>query len=372
MRTWINISKSALLNNFDFFTSIRAFNSVIPIIKSNAYGHGLEEVFSILKERNPPWLGVNYVEEAETLRNLKYGGRILVVGPCSFEDISMAGRIAADVFIGDMPSLNHWMSLQQKPRIHLKFDTGMSRQGFGIDLAEKVINEIGPETPLIEGVCSHFANVEDVLDTDYAQTQLNAFKKVIQQLEASGIKVKKHIASSASTLIFPESLLDFSRVGISLYGLWPSQATKLSYMRDHKTPAPLQPALSWQTEVALVKPIAAGQFVGYGCTYRAAKPMDIAVLPVGYYEGYPRSCGDKASYVLIRGSRCQVVGRICMNMMMVDVTHLKNCMIGDRVTLIGTDGKDSIPAETAGDWAGTIHYELLTRLSPNIERKIVD
>jgi len=180
-----------------------------------------------------------------------------------------------------------------------------------------------------------------------------------------------HAASSASALIMAQSYFDLVRVGISMYGPWPSPLTRVSYLQLKSDVLDLRPALSWTTEVTTVKPVLAGQFIGYGCTFRAIRDMRIAVLPVGYYEGYPRLAGEAASYVLIKGARCPIVGRICMNMMMVDITHLADCQVGDLVTLIGADGQDMVSAQDIAGWARTIHYELLTRLHGDIPRHLV-
>ena len=372
MRCWIEISGSAIKQNYEIFSRVSQPATLIPIIKSNAYGHGSREIFSILESLNPKWLGVNYLEEAKEIRDWGYQGSILVVGPVPQRKYSEAQSLNADIFIGDQVSLEAWLPMPSKPRAHLKVDTGMSRQGFHISQLTNVLDSLEPFKSEVIGLASHFANVEDVIDLTYAKLQEDRFKKASELCIKKGFQLQTHIASSASTLLMDESHHNLTRVGISLYGLWPSPATRLSFLQSKNKLEDLSPVLSWKTEVALKKQVKEGDFIGYGCTYRALKDMDIAVLPVGYYEGYPRLASDRGSFVLIKGKRCPVVGRICMNMMMIDVSHVPEVETNDVVTLIGTDGEETIDAGTLGDWAETIHYEILTCLNPKIPRRIID
>jgi alanine racemase len=371
MRCWINVSSSALTHNYQAIAKVCNPSLFVPIIKSNAYGHGLKETYETISRLKPEYIGVNYVEEAADLRSFGYKGKILVVGPLKSEHLSQAFELNAEVFLGNADLKAAWLEGKQKPKVHVKFDTGMSRQGFLRDEAQTVFAQLKQFKTHIAGICSHFANVEDCMEQEYALKQLREFKDVLAVAKSHEIAGKAHIAASASALILPESRFDMVRVGISLYGLWPAQVTKLSYMQTGKEPVELRPALEWKTEVALVKDVKAGQFIGYGCTYQAISPMKVAVLPVGYAEGYPRIAGNSGSYVLIRGKRCPLVGRICMNMMMVDVTHIPAAQAGDTVTLIGSDGEEHLSANRLADWAQTINYELLARLPSSIPRKLV-
>jgi alanine racemase len=220
------------------------------------------------------------------------------------------------------------------------------------------------------GIATHFANVEDVLDHEYGAKQLDAFTRVLEIFASRGIKLLRHAASSASSLLLAESTFDLCRVGISLYGVWPSTLTRLSYLQKFSRVPELKPVLSWRCRLMTVKEIQAGQFVGYGCTFRAVKDMKIGVLPVGYYEGLPRVVGDSQSYVLLHDKRCPIVGRICMNMTMIDLSHV-SAEVGDIVTLIGKDESEEIHAGQFADWAKTIHYEIFTHLNAVMPRRIV-
>lgn len=372
MRCWIELNARALRQNYRTLKHQADQAIFVPIIKSNAYGHGLHEVYQILSRENPEWLGVNYLFEGKRLRELGYQGKILVVGPIRNEDIAEAYNLRCEVFLGNQSFLKAWIDAPQKPTVHIKFDTGMSRQGFLEKEADEIIKALLPHKALVSGFCSHFANVEDVLDHKYALEQVQRFNRIYDAFAKQQFKLKRHIASSASTLILKDCSFDLVRVGISLYGVWPSSKTRLSFMQLNGNLPDLQPVLQWKTEVAALKEVLSGQFIGYGCTYRAVHDMKVAVLPVGYYEGYSRIAGQKFSYVLIRGQRCPIVGRICMNMMMVDVTHVPDIQADDVVTLIGMDGEETLEAATVAEWAETIHYELFTNLNPEIPRRILE
>lgn len=373
MRCRIELDASALLHNYRSFRQLSQPATAIPVVKSNAYGHGLKQSYQIFKREKPPWLGVNYPEEGLDLRDMGYQGRIIVLGPTNPELFATCNEGKLEVILGDFPSLKAWQALKSKPLGHLKFDTGMSRQGFMPTELTQLLQSLKLEDkPFLYGVCSHFANVEDVLNHDYAELQLSRFKDIYHKLQEAQLQLVAHMASSASTLIMEPSLFAMTRIGISLYGLWPSGKARLSFHQKRPEDLPqLRPVLKWLTEVALTKNVREGEYIGYGCTYRAIQDMKLAVLPIGYYEGYPRLASGRGSYVLIRGKRCPIVGRICMNMMMVDISHLSGIHAGEPVTLIGQDGSETIHADELAEWAETIHYELVSRLHPAIPRHII-
>jgi alanine racemase len=368
---WIEIDGEAVRHNYRQFCRIAGKGRVAPVLKSNAYGHGLAEVYGALAAESPPWLCTNYVAEAAKLRELGYKGRLLVVGPAVARELPEAEALHAELVIGNQEVLSAWLARPAPCRVHVKIDTGMSRQGFAPAEAAAVAARLAGHKDKVAGVCTHFANVEDVTDHAYASQQLKLFGKARQAFQQAGFAPLYHAASSASALIMDEVRFDLARVGVSLYGVWPSPLTRVSYLQLNDRVIDLKPVLSWRTEVTTVKKVQAGQFIGYGCTYRANRDLRIAVLPIGYYEGFPRLASESPSYVLIRGERCPLVGRICMNMLMVDTTHLPHVEVGDRVTLIGQDGAETLAAAEVAAWAKTIHYELLTRLHPEIPRRLV-
>ncbi len=372
MLTWIEINAENIRHNYRQFADIIGPKKTVPVVKSNAYGHGLNEIHQALHSESPTWFAVNYVGEGKRLRDLGFKGRIMVVGPFAPHEMSDAKAADLEMFLGHLEGLDAWLAAAAKPMLHLEFDTGMSRQGFSPEASDAIVEKLLPYKELVKGLCMHFANVEDVTEHEYAKLQLQRFDHAQKSFEKRGFDVLRHAASSASTLILDESRFDLARVGISLYGFWPSQATKISYKQLHGRLLDLRPALSWKSTITSINAVAQGQYIGYGCTFKARHAMSVAVIPVGYFEGYPRLASGSQAYVLIDGERCPIVGRICMNMMMVDITDIKaKAKVGDVVTLIGTDGKETVAASDVATWAETIHYELVTRLNPAIERRVV-
>lgn len=370
MLSRLDISAEAVRNNYRQFCKVAGKHRVAPVLKANAYGHGLKEVYEALKGEGMPWLCVNYLSEAKTLRDFGFAGRILIVGPPVARELALAAELDAEMTLGNKVVVDAWLKAKAKCRIHVKIDTGLSRQGFLAEEAAQVAEDLKPHKDKVVGIATHFANVEDVTDHAYADEQLAAFNVAKKTFAAAGYSLLAHAAASAPALILGESRFDLVRIGISLYGVWPSSLTRVSYLQLNDKVLDLKPVARWVTEVTTVKGVKAGQYIGYGCTFRSIRDMRIAVLPVGYYEGYPRIAGENASYVLIRGKRCPLVGRICMNMMMVDVSHLEQVEVGDSVTLIGEDGKDQVSAGDVAGWSKTIHYELLSRIHPEIPRRL--
>jgi alanine racemase len=257
---------------------------------------------------------------------------------------------------------------------HLKLETGTNRQG----VTEKELAGIARiykkhrylRTPL--GASTHFANIEDTTSHEYAQYQLDTFARLVNVMTRLGIKPKlRHTASSAALILFDKTRFELVRPGLSMYGHWPSKETYLSYRLQGGKNRILTPVLSWKTRVTQIKEVPADSFIGYGCTYRTTTPTRLALLPIGYYDGYDRGLSNQA-HVLIRGKRAPVRGRICMNLMMADITDIKGVRLEDEVTLIGKDRDETLTAEQLAQWAGTINYEMLARLTPTAPRTIVD
>ncbi len=372
MHCWIELSRAAILHNYTLFTEVLGKKKFLPVLKSNAYGHGLAEIFSVLKDLNLPWIGVNYLYEASLLRRDGFQGRILNLGPIVAEDLEEAARLNTEVFIDTAELYYAWRTKATRPKSHLKIDTGLSRRGFYFEDLLPLLSDMKELRNEIVGIVTHFANVEDVTNTDFAHLQLKRLLQVAGYLRKEGFSpLLVHAANSASSLLITESRLDLCRVGISFYGLWASEITRISHQgASQKIEVELKPVLSWKTKLTSVKMVPEGEYVGYGCTFKAPKKMKIGVISVGYFEGYPRVLGGKA-YVLIKGRRCSILGRICMNMAMVDLDNISDAAVGDTVTLLGKDQLEQLTAEQLASWAGTINYEIVTRLNPLVPRIIV-
>jgi alanine racemase len=376
---WIELSKAALDHNLKSLARLAGKRMIAVSVKANAYGHGLPEMITLLKERREVgYVTVHSLEEAACCRELGWDRRIMVLGPVALGDLEALFEYDLEPVVFTREALSRLGKLSDRSRTtlktHLKLETGTNRQG----ITEK---ELGPIATLYRkyeclkkpyGASMHFANIEDTTNHEYAQQQLNRFNKMVGRMKALGIgPTIRHTACSAALLLFDKTRFELVRPGIAVYGHWPSKETYLSYRLAGGRNNILQPVLSWRTRVTQLKDVPADSFIGYGCTYRTTARTRLAVLPVGYADGYDRSVSNLA-YVLIRRKRAPVRGRVCMNLAMVDVTDIAGVKLEDPVTLIGSHGKDLISAEQLAAWAGTINYEILARLSPYIDRLITD
>lgn len=383
--TWVEVSGKALAHNIKVLRDkVGPDKLICSCVKANAYGHGLVLASRAFLEAGADWLAVNAIYEARALRQeLGESVPIYIFGYVALEDLGETVDLDARVVIYNTESaerLNEEALKRGKvSKIHLKAETGNNRQGLGLEeivaLAEKIKTMGGLK---IEGLTTHFSNIEDTTDHSYANLQVEKFLAIDGALRAAGVDVKiRHCANSAATLLLSSTHFEMVRAGISCYGLWPSNETFLSYGMDRAAAgaaAPagggerieLEPAMTWKTKVAQVKEVGADEFIGYGLTYRTNHPIKLAILPVGYYDGYDRGAG--AGYVLIRGKRAPIRGRICMNIIMVEVTDIKDIALEDEVVLIGQSGEERISAEQFGKWAGTINYEVIARINDRIPR----
>ena len=373
---WVEIDRQAFFNNVNEFKKRLGRTEVMAVVKSNAYGHGLLEIARLAKEAGLSWLGVNNLEEGLALRQAGFNQKILILGYVGLNQAEAVVSSDLRCVVYNLENLRALARaarrLKKKAIVHLKIETGTNRQGIPIKQLGIIAREIKklPEIE-VEGASSHFANIEDTTDDFYPKYQLANFVKAVQQLAEAGLAIPvKHLACSAAAILFPETYFDLARIGLGLYGLWPSKETLISCQQRGQEPLKLKPVLSWRTRVAQIKSVPAGSYVGYGCTYRTTRRSQLAVIPVGYYDGYDRSLSNTA-YVLIKGHRAQIRGRVCMNFIMADVSDIPGVKLEDRVTLLGSDGQEKITAEQLAGLAGTISYEIITRINQLIPRVIV-
>ena len=374
---WIELSRAALNKNLDTLSRLAHGRIMAPSVKADAYGHGLPEIVTLMSQRKDVgYLSVHSLEEAIVCRAAGWKKKLMVLGPIASDALEAVFEYDLEPVICNATILERLGKLCNKHSrrvfTHLKLETGTNRQGVtaaeipAIARIYKKYRYLGK--PL--GASTHFANIEDTTSHEYAQFQLENFHELIALLRQHGIAPKlRHTASSAALLLFDKTRFDLVRPGLSVYGHWPSKETYLSYRLQGGTNNILKPVLSWKTRVTQIKHVPADSFIGYGCTYRTTTPTRLAVLPVGYYDGYDRGLSNQA-YVLIKGKRAPVRGRICMNLMMVDITDIAGVRLEDEVNLIGQDGREMLSAEQLAQWAGTINYEMLARLSPVIARVV--
>jgi alanine racemase len=380
-KTWIEVSESALRHNAQAFLGLagkatsaherRGATKVMAVVKSNAYGHGLVESSRILSKSGVHWFAVDHIDEALTLRKSGIRKPILVLGYTPNHRLVDAVKNNISLVAYNVETIKALGKGRGVAKIHLPIETGLTRDGIRLEDLSKMIELIGKYPNIeIEGTFLHFANIEDTKSRAYADHQLSAFKEAIAIFKEHKIDPKyKHTASSAASILYSDTHFNLLRVGISMYGLWPSENVRKSQVTSHKLD--LIPVLSWKTIVAQVKQVQKGTPISYGLTERMPRNGLIAVLPIGYADGFDRVGMSRRGQVLICGKRCKVMGRVCMNMTMVDVTGLKNVAPESEVVLIGSQGKTSISAEQMADLAGTINYEIVARLNPEIPRIVV-
>ena len=375
-KTWVEISRKAIISNVRMFKRhIGSEIALMTVVKSNAYGHGLVPFATVAAAAGTDWFGVDQLDEALALRKAGIRQPILVLGytPPMRRIEAAKAHVSLTIYSKTVLSAIQKLSLTKRDRlrVHLEIETGISRQGLAgtelIQLAKALAKSPNVE---IEGVFTHFANIEDTTDSAYAEGQLKRFSEAVFLLERNGISPPiRHTACSAAAILFPKTLFTMARVGISSYGFWPSKETQAVAQRM-KRPLVLSPVLSWKTVVAQVKRVVEGTGISYGLTERVTRDSTIAVIPVGYWDGFDRGLSRIGS-VLIRGHRCKVLGRICMNMCMVDVTDVPGVREGQEVVIIGQQGKNRIQAEDLAAQIGTIQYEIVTRINPLLPRFVV-
>lgn len=344
---------------------------IMAVIKTDGYGHGAIPIAGELQKEEAVYgFAVATPEEALDLRRNNVHKPILILGytfPGKYEEL-IKNNISMAVFRKDslMEIAQIAKKIHYKARVHIKVDTGMGRIGVmpneeGLSFAGEILN-----TPdlCLEGVFTHFAKADES-NKDFTYGQIDAFNGYVNKIEELyGYQIPiKHVSNSAGILDISEANMDLVRAGIILYGLWPSDEVD-------KEKISLNPALSLYSTVVYLKEIEAGTPVSYGGKFVSDKPMKVATIPVGYGDGYPRSLSGKG-YVLIRGQKAPILGRVCMDQFMVDVTHIKEVCMGDKVTLIGNDGKENITVEELGILADKFNYEFVCGLSKRIPRTFV-
>ena len=371
---WVEISRSALLENARLFKSlIGPQRQLMAVVKGNAYGHGLITTAQIV-QRVVDWFGVVNLDEAFELRRQRIRKPVLVLSYYQPAQAAAAIQRRIDLVIGSFEQLHSLVRSTQRLsgrlRVHVKCDVGTSRIGFSPKAVPQAVHIIR-KTPRLKlaGFLAHFADSEN-RDQAFTNSQNEQFNELSQRLESSlGPLGVKHIACTAAALVNPGTRHDLIRVGLGLYGLWPSPSSRIrapSAIRQA-----LRPALTWKTRLISIKKLPAGTTIGYDRTYQLKKAAWVGVLPIGYYEGYPRLLSNRAR-VLIRGQSASVIGRVCMNLTMIDLSGIPKAAIGDEVVLIGHQSRGEVAAEELAKLSQTINYEIVARINPFLPRLIVN
>ena len=371
----ITVCAAALRTNAQRLRELVAPARIAFALKSNAYGHGLLET-ALAVEPHASMLCVYSFEEAVALRDGGITKPLLIMGPVAPEDLDLALNTNSSIALWDTGSYSARVATTARKRhktfpVHIKINTGLNRLGLApSDAADAIEDYLRRPELRIEGVFSHLAAAEE-LDSSFTLAQLATFERALApvqgELHARTPRPLQHIAASAAAMLWPQSRLDMVRVGIALYGLWPSAPTREAMQSSGLA---LEPALRYETTIVAVRHVGAGEAIGYGTAFHAPQAMRIGILPLGYADGIPRVLSEKGAF-LVRGVRCPIVGRICMNMTMIDLCAIPEAVIGDSVTLIGRDGELTVSADDWADWGHTINYEIVTRLPSEIPRVFV-
>lgn len=370
-RVCANIDLDAIVYNMDQMrANISKDTQMIAVIKTDGYGHGAVPIAHMLESKEYLWgFAVATLDEAMVLRRAQIQKPILVLG-CIFPDQykeMLLNQIRITIYTEDAAKAVSELAqeLKETAHVHIKLDTGMSRLGFGITReSADAIQRISTLPNLhLEAIYTHFAKADET-DKAFTQKQLKHYLFMTDRLQELGVKIDhQHTSNSAGIIDVPEANMDIVRAGISVYGLYPSEEVD-------KTHVVLKPALSLISHVAHVKWVEEGTPVSYGGTFTAPKRMRIATIPVGYGDGYPRSLSNKG-YVLIHGKRAPILGRVCMDQFMVDVTDIERAAFGDVVTLVGTDGNESLPVEVLSAISDRFNYEFVCDLGKRIPRNYI-
>jgi alanine racemase len=373
-RTWVEINRSALRDNATALKRWSGRAKLMAIVKANAYGHGLVPTVQSLRGlRAVNWFGCDSLDEALQIKALNPRQPVLVMGYVPLARLKEALRAGVSLVAYNRETLSavgQLASARYPAKIHLKIETGTSRQGIWPADLPKLIPLVQKSPHLqVEGLTTHYANIEDTADPRYAMGQLERFHHASHLLESQGVRPQiRHTAASAAALLYPVTRFDLVRTGLALYGLWPSSATRDTVLANGGPQ--LKPVLTWKTQVAQVKALPKGTPVSYGLTEKVKRDSRIAVLPVGYWDGFDRHLSSKGE-VLVNGRRAKVLGRVCMNMTVVDVTDCGAVRPEQAVVLLGSARRERISAEELALRIGTINYEVVTRINPLIERRLV-
>lgn len=377
----IEISRSAYKHNIRYLKKVIGKNVTFSsVIKGNAYGHGIEHMVPLAQEA-----GINHFSvfsAGEAYRANKAASRatdIMVMGQLDDEELAWAVENDIEFFVFDEDRLKKAISLakniHKKARLHLEVETGFHRTGLEYEKMTSLIPylKLNQEYFIFEGLCTHYAGAESLANYLRIKNQITAFRRFNRYfIRQNLLPLRRHTACSAAALTYPTTIMDMVRFGIAQFGFWPSPETRMFRFKKEtaKTGDTLKRLLSWKSKVMAVKEIDAGQFIGYGSSFLANKKTKIAIVPVGYANGFSRSLSNTGR-VLIRGRRVPVIGTVTMNTMTVNVTDVPGIEKGDEVVIIGKQKRLAISVASFSELSSQLNYQTLTRIPEEIPRYIV-
>jgi alanine racemase len=372
----LRISLPALRHNGEVLRRLVGAQRAAFVVKGNAYGHGLLETARVI-EPLATRLCVYCVEEGLALRAAGIAAPILVLGPVPPEVLDEALAANLELAVWNVGPFARRLAAAAGKRgtrafVHVKVNTDLNRLGVEPEELSGAVETLGGTAEIaVGGIFSHLAAAEEI-DSPYTMHQLAAFDRALlgvkPLLDRSRLAPIRHIAASAAAMLWPQTHLDMARFGIALYGLMPSRQTSAA-MKEK--PLDLRPALSYVSELIVVRTVAAGASVGYGGSFHAPRDMRIGVVPAGYADGVPRALSNRGAFV-VDGALCPIVGRVAMNMTQIDLSNAPNAHVGSAVTLIGRDGESAVTADDWAEWSDTINYEIVTRLPSDLPRDYIE
>ncbi|MDX1684537.1 MAG: alanine racemase [Saprospiraceae bacterium] len=377
----IQISRSALEHNLAFIREIIGPKvKYSSVVKGNAYGHGVNHFVPLAEKCGVDHFSVFSCEEAvEVLDSASPDSTIMIMGFAEGDALAWAIENGVEFYVFDIERLKNAVSLAKtldtKAKVHLELETGMNRTGLlnkNIDAYAKFINKHN-ESLEIKGMCTHYAGAENVANYYRIVKQKKKFDRMVEKFRKKDIRPERnHTACSAAALRYSKTHMDMVRIGILQYGFFPSPETMIEYLnKKKKKDYPLRRVVSWTSRIMHIKPVKAGEYVGYGTSFLASDDMKIAIVPIGYSDGFSRILSNQGR-VLIHDQRVAVIGMVNMNMLAVDISKIESVNKGDEVTLIGKQGDLEVSVASFSEYSRQINYEMLVRLPRDIPRSVVD
>ncbi|MDD4803858.1 MAG: alanine racemase [Candidatus Pacebacteria bacterium] len=369
LRTWIEIDKKAIKHNYSVFRSLIPKNTkFLAVVKSNAYGHSLIDFSKEIVKNGVDFLGVDSIVEGLALRREEIKTPILVLGYTLPELFNDAVEKNISITVSSFDTISKIKKLKipssKKLKIHIKADTGMCRHGFLLKDLDKVIREIKNfKNVEVEGLFTHFSIAKDPAFPNHTRKQIKEFNIWVDAFKKAGFNPICHASATSGAIVFPEAAFDMVRIGIGLYGVWPSKETEKAY----EDKINLKPVLSWKTIIGEIKKVPKGSRVGYDGTEILEKDSMIAICPIGYWHGFLRDLSCKAK-ILVKGKKVKVLGRVCMDIIIIDISDVKGVKVGDEVVIIGKSRKEQISVDDISSIIAGSSYEFLTRINPLIKK----
>ena len=377
----IELKQSAYKNNINFIRKKIGENVIVSsVVKANAYGHGIRTFVPMAEKCGIDHFSVASSFEAEEVLSVcSPKSRIMIMGIIYEEDIPWAIEHNIEFFVYNYERLPQALEAAKKigkpAKVHIEMETGANRTGLPQKDFIKVLNFLKKNTEHItfEGLCTHFGGAESISNQFKIDMQLKRYKAFLKQCREKKIEPNiRHIACSAAALAMKDTVYDMVRIGVAQYGFWPSPDIYYAHLHEtnKKADASLKRIFSWKTDIMDIRDVEQGEFIGYGTSFQATHKMTIAVMPLGYSNGYPRALSNRGQ-VLIHGKKAPIVGLINMNLFMVDITHIKEAKLGDEVVLIGRQNNNVINVSSFTNSTQLLNNEMLSRLPAAIPRTVV-